>query len=267
VVAASRRRPTAIVVADVDVFDRPAGWRVHAVARLGLSGEDRTAGLATGAGYPQSLEPIREVVAALRGAVCDVGSGLGAAAAWVGAGGSARMLAVEPELRAAALARDAFPELRVVGAAADALPLADGSCAGATLLGVVSLLPDVTTVLAEVRRVVAPGGRVGLTDLVTASRPADIPATGNRLRPLDELEAALADHGIAVDAVTWTAVDEARWADVAAAVDAEIAVRHAGTPAYDAWRSDGDVVGRLLADGQLRIVTIVATRSTSVSLR
>jgi SAM-dependent methyltransferase len=250
-------------VADVDVFDRPAAWRVHAVQRLGLSGEDRTAGLAMGAGYPDALDPIRNAVAGLRGAVCDVGSGLGAAAAWIGAGAGARMLAVEPELRAAALARDAFPELHVVSATADALPVASGSCAGATMLGVVSLLSDATAVLAEVRRVVAPGGRVGLTDLVTASEPADIPATGNHFRPLDGLVAALADHDIAVDAVTWTAA-EARWAGVAAAVDAEIAARHAGTPAYDAWRSDGDVIGRLLADGQLQIVTIVGTRSTQI---
>ena len=248
-------------MADTDVFDRPAAWRAHAVERLGLHGEDRMAGLATGAGYPASLEPIRGVMAGLRGAVCDLGSGLGAAAAWVGAGGP-RMLAVEPEPHAVALARNVFPELTVVGAAADALPFAAGSCAGATMLGVVSLLPDLSGVLAEVSRVVEPGGRIGLTDLVTAAERIDIPATGNHLRPLDELVTALGEHGIVIDAVTWTSEQEARWADVAAAVDTEIAARHAGTPAYEAWRSDGDVIGRMLANGGLRIVTVVATRST-----
>jgi len=248
-------------VADTDVFDRPAAWRVHAVERLGLCGDERTAGLATGAGYPASLEPIRDLIAGLRGAVCDLGSGLGAATAWVEAGGH-RMLAVEPEPRAVALARDLFPELTVVGAAADALPFAAGSCAGATMLGVVSLLADLSAVLAEVRRVVEPGGRIGLTDVVSVSERTDIPATGNHLRPLDELVAALGEHGIVIDAVTWTSEREARWADVAAAVDAEIAARHAGTPAYEAWRSDGDVIGRMLASGGLRIVTVVATRAT-----
>ena len=61
-------------VSDVDVFDRPVAWRLHAVERLGLGGEDRLAGLAIGAGYPDALEPVRDAIVRVDGTVCDIGA-------------------------------------------------------------------------------------------------------------------------------------------------------------------------------------------------
>ncbi len=256
------RSGAADVVSDVELFDRPTAWRFHAVERLGLSGEDRVAGLAMGAGYPAALAPIREVVSDLDGYVCDVGSGLGAAATWVGGSGAARMVAIEPEIRAAALARRAFPDLEVVSGSAMAIPLRDGRCAAATLLGLVSLVEDLSAVLAEVSRVVRVGGWVGLTDLVTASGTTTIPSAGNHLRSIEELAAAFGEHGIELHrAVEVSSVADGGWAAVASAVNEEVGRRHAGTPAYEAWRSDGEVLGRMMADGELRVMTLVARRT------
>ena len=250
-------------MSDADVFDRPVAWRYHAVERLGLGGDDRLAGLAIGAGYPDALEPVREAIARLDGVVCDVGAGLGAATMWIGTGSTAHMIAVEPELRALGLARRAFPQqLQLIGAAADALPLRSGACAGATLLGVLSLLDDADPVLTEITRIVRPGGAVFVSDLMaTGATTLDVPTTNNRLRPLAELLERLARNGLSPgQALTIPQSASGRWSDVERAVDEEIASRHRGTPSFQRWRDDGDILRRMLSDSLLQVVTIIAAR-------
>jgi SAM-dependent methyltransferase len=248
-------------VSDVDVFDRPVAWRYHAVERMGLRGEDRIAGLAIGAGYPDALEPVRDAVAHLDGVVCDIGAGLGAATTWIGSG-IAHMVAVEQEIRAIALAHRAFPQLPFVGAAAGALPLCSAACAGAALLGVVSLLDDVDPVLTEIARIVHPGGAVFVSDLfATGSTTLEVPTTNNRMRSLAELVDVLSRHGLRTeDVLPITRGSPGHWTDVSDAVDAEIARRHLGTPSFQRWRDDGDVLRRMLSDSLVQTVTIIATR-------
>ena len=52
--------PADDVGSDEDVFDEPSRWRLAAVRSLGLVGEDRIAGVVTGAAYPDALAPIVE---------------------------------------------------------------------------------------------------------------------------------------------------------------------------------------------------------------
>jgi ubiquinone/menaquinone biosynthesis C-methylase UbiE len=250
------------VSAETDLFDRPMAWRYHAVERLGLRGVDRVAGLAVGAGFPDALEPIRSAIDGRSGIVCDIGSGLGGVSSWLAAGVTARVVAVEPELRAASLGRRAFPELPTIGGSADALPFAAGSAVAVTLVGVLSVVGDMESVLSEAARVVAPGGVVAISDLVsTSSDSVVMPSTGTEVRPPQWIIDGLAARGVAVDEVCATsAKNMSRWAEVATAVEEEIADRHAGTPAYERWRADSDVLGRLLEDSVLRIVTLIATR-------
>src|SRR5699024_988734 len=108
-----------------DVFDRPALMRLDVVERLGLRGEERIAGLATGAGYPDALDPIVDALSGRAGFVVDVGAGLGAAAAFIARTAAVDVKGVEPEVRVARRAGDAFPEIAVVAGTADRLPFAD----------------------------------------------------------------------------------------------------------------------------------------------
>ena len=252
---------TGSVVNDA-VFDRPTAWRQAAVDRLGLRGEERLAGLTIGAGYPDALEPVTACVRSTTGWFGDVGSGLGAATAWIGRNDPGRMVAIEPEPRAAALAHRAFDALTVIAGCADELPVHAATFDGTSLLGVVSLVADLAGVLAEQARVVRPGGRLAIADLVSASSTAIIvEATGNHFRPLDELVAGMAAAGFAVDAV-WTApaAITTRWTAVAARVDAEIACQHSGSPVYAAWADDATHVRRLIDEASVSLATITATR-------
>lgn len=74
-------------------------------------------------------------------------------------------------------ARRRHPGLELVQAGADALPFADGRFAAVVSVNTVYFWPDVPRGLAELHRVLAPGGRLVLA-IEAADRIADSPVTG-----------------------------------------------------------------------------------------
>lgn len=103
----------------------------------------------------------RQLLADLHGLVCEVGAGNGLNLAHYPAT-VARVLAVEPEptLRehARAAARHAPVPVVVLAADAQRLPLADGCCDAVVASLVLCSVQDQARSLAEVRRVLRPGG-------------------------------------------------------------------------------------------------------------
>ncbi len=87
----------------------------------------------------------------------------------------AEVVAVEPEDRLRALAEkaaeDAAVPVRVVSGHADALPVEDDSVDAAVVSLVLCSVPDVATALAEIRRVVRPGGQLRFFEHVRSDRP------------------------------------------------------------------------------------------------
>ncbi len=88
----------------------------------------------------------------------------------------------EPAIRAG--------RLEIVAGSADALPWADGAFTCASMHGVLGFLPDAARVLAEIRRVLAPGGRfVGLgSDPELKGTPAAPEPIASRLHCYDNAE-------------------------------------------------------------------------------
>ena len=106
------------------------------------------------------------------GHVVELGAGVGANFDYVPAG--ARLVAVEPNramhegLRTRAAARDI--ELVLVGSGAERVPLADGSVDDIVCSLVLCTVDDQDAVLAEVRRLLRPGGRFRFVEHVAAPR-------------------------------------------------------------------------------------------------
>ena len=112
---------------------------------------------------PQAAPYRRELLAGLAGRVVEVGAGNGLNFPHYPATVT-EVVAVEPEphlraLAAAAAARGAVP-IRVVPGTADALPVEDASMDAAVASLVLCSVPDQATALAELYRVLRPGGEL-----------------------------------------------------------------------------------------------------------
>lgn len=129
-------------------------WKV--VARGAMAGRDRDA-----------------LLAGLRGEVVEIGCGTGVNFAHYPPQVT-RVVAVEPEphLRADAEKRaaDAPVPVEVVDGTAEALPLPDGSCDAAVTSLVLCSVSDQADALAEIQRVLRPGGQLRFYEHVVARR-------------------------------------------------------------------------------------------------
>lgn len=238
--------------------------RLDVVDRLGLTGEERVAGLATGAGYPEALAPIVEALSGCRGTVVDVGAGLGAPATHLARTAGVSVTGVEPEARVARRAGSAFPEVTMIAGTAERIPIADDAAAAVTLLGAVSLIEDLDTALREATRVVGRGATIGITDLCLADGDDELRSDPNVFRSPAAISAALAAHGwVDVSVTTAPADGETGWDDITATVDDAVEARYGDTEAGQAWLDDRQRLRDLIESGRLLVATLTARRSPS----
>jgi ubiquinone/menaquinone biosynthesis C-methylase UbiE len=124
-----------------------------------------------------AAEHRRVLVAGLSGRVIEVGAGNGRMFAHYPPAVT-EVLAVEPEprLRAAAetAARSAPVPIRVVDGVADPLPAGDGEFDAAVTALVLCTVPDQRAALAEIRRVLRPGGELRFLEHVLAEQPGTL---------------------------------------------------------------------------------------------
>ena len=147
------------------------GYPTEQLDRLPASAIESFAGV----GYPFAAAVIQ-----VGDTVLDIGSGSGTdaliAAGLVGPEGRVICLdlteAMRDKLRANAAAVGAV-NLEVLAGNAEAIPLPDGSVDVVTSNGVLNLVPDKPRAVRELTRVLRPGGRLQLADIVVRTLPSD----------------------------------------------------------------------------------------------
>jgi len=245
-------------------FDTVAEWTAQVAADLGP--EYYIPAACRGSGLPVALDWLLAGLQPGPGDVLvDIGAGAGGPAAYAAGRAGVRPLLVEPEPGACRAAARLFgaPVLR---ADATALPLASGSAHLAWCLGVLCTAtgPDAQlAMLLQMRRVVRPGGRVGLLVYLAVTGHLDDPPQGNHFPTSTGLHALLCHANLDVLAVA-DAQDMPRppgaWQDRAAAVERELQCRFGHTPQLAAATGQSRRIGHLLGTGQLTSQVILLSR-------
>jgi SAM-dependent methyltransferase len=245
-------------------FDTVAGWTEEAIAALGR--DHAIPAACRGSGSPADLAWLaRGLDLGGDARFLDAGAGLGGPAAWLvdhpGDHWTGRPLLTEPMFHAARSARRLFG-LPTVAAVSEALPLPSASVDAAWSLGVLCVTPSRPQMLAELRRVLVTGGRLGLLVLQRGDAPLPEQPEGNDFPTHDELAAQLADAGFRVD----DEVDAARlpgapagWHERADRVDEHVRRHHGDHPAHRQAEAQQRIMGRLLGERLVTTQLLVTT--------
>ncbi len=241
-------------------FDTVAGWTEEAVRALG-PGYAVPAGC-RGSGSEGALRWLADRLDLRPGTrLLDDGAGVGGPAGWLAAERGLRPVCAEPMVAAVRAGRRLFGLPSVV-ALSQYLPFADASFDAAWCLGVLCTTSDKAGALAELHRVLAPGGRLGLLVFVAdGPLPPPLPE-GNQFPSEPGTVRLLADAGFELLETATADLGDSpeEWTRRADAVEAEVERRHGGDPAFAQAQEQSRRVARLLSDGPLRPWLGVAVR-------
>lgn len=239
-------------------FGTVAGWTEEAVTALGP--EYAVPAGCRGSGSEAALRWLADALAVAPGSrVLDSGAGVGGPAGWLAAERGLRPVCAEPMAPAVHAGRTLFGLPSVV-ALSQSLPLADDSFDAAWCLGVLCTTEQKAELLAELRRVLVDGGRLGLLVFV-ADEPLPPPLPeGNSFPSSAEVDQLLEAAGFRVTATADADLSDSppEWQERADAVDAEVQRRHGEDPQWAQAQEQSSRVGRLLGSGALRPRLIAA---------
>jgi SAM-dependent methyltransferase len=240
-------------------FDTVAGWTEEAVRALGP--EYAVPAGCRGTGSEGALRWLADRLELGPGTrLLDSGAGVGGPAGWLAAERGLTPICAEPMAAAVRASRRLFGLPSVV-ALGQQLPYVDGAFDAAWCLGVLCTTSDKAGALAELRRVLRNGARLGLLVFV-ADEPLPPPLPeGNEFPSEVELRGLLADAGFTLGETGAADLGDSpeEWTERADAVEAEVRRRHGADPAFEQAQENSSRVGRLLSDGALRAWLGVAT--------
>ena len=245
-------------------FDTVAEWTAQVAVDLGP--DYYVPAACRGSGQPAALDWLLAGLAPRPGErLIDVGAGVGGPAAYGAERAGVQPILVEPEPGACRAARRLFGFPAFQGDATR-LPFADQAVRLAWCLGVLCTTSGPAAqlaVLRELRRVVRPGGRVGLLVFLAAASQLDDPPEGNHfpsVAGLDDLlgQASLTvlDRAVAHDLPS----PPAGWRERLDAVESELERRHGRNPAWRTAEEQSHRIGHLLHQGELQAQVLLLQR-------
>jgi SAM-dependent methyltransferase len=236
-------------------LDLEFGWHAERVTEAGLALglSDFVPIACRGSNHPARLEHLARLINARPGmTVLDGGCGLGGPMAWLEREHGCSVVGVDLLTSAARGARRLFPDSIAVVACLTELPFAEASFEAAWLLGSLSTMPDPAPAARELRRVLAPGGRLAVFDYVAASTALEGAPVANAFTPPRALAAELSAarlHVLASGGAPELGSPPASWREPILAVEREIAHCHGDDPRYRQEVSERAAFARLRRSG------------------
>lgn len=236
-------------------FDTYARWTREAIERLGP--EVALPAACRGSGSPATLDWLLErLTPASDELLLDIGGGMGGPGAYAAGRAAVRVVVLDPAPEACATAQQIFG-LTAVVSVGDRLPLRDHTARLAWSLGVLCTTDEQSRFLAESRRVVQPGGLLGLFVLVREHHSSLPEPEGNTFPTPAELGELLTSTGWAVDEeVSADDLDDSgsgrAWKEAERRVDDEVREVHGHHPSYGVVREQTDRISALLDSGAIR---------------
>jgi SAM-dependent methyltransferase len=249
-------------------FDTVADWTARVAADLGPDYYIPAA--CRGSGQPAILDWLLERLGPRTGEVMiDAGAGMGGPAAYAARRTGVQPILAEPEPGACRAAERLFGA-PVVQADATALPFGAATADLAWCLGVLCTAPGAAAaqraMLGQLRRVVRPGGRIGLLVYLAVAAELDDPPQGNHFPSSGQLHHMFGQEGLEVVEVAGfrDAVEPPPdWAGRAEAVERELHRRYGHTAELGAADEQTKLFGRLLDSGQIVAQAILLRPGTA----
>lgn len=240
-------------------FDTIAAWTAEVALDLGA--EYYIPAACRGSAMPAALAWLGDMLdLSPTDQALDVGAGLGGPAAFLADRSGAQPILVEPEPGACHGASRLFG-FPVVRADAGRLPIQSGTIDAAWCLGVLCTTDDPSGLVAELRRVLKPTGRLGLLVFTRTPNFKGVSPEGNHFITSTKLHAILRTAGLSVRATAATDVfcpEPEEWLRQAATLEAELDRRHSGKAAWNLALSQSETFGQLLATGQICSSLLIA---------
>jgi SAM-dependent methyltransferase len=229
-------------------FGTLAQWTAEVALELGP--DYHLPAACRGSGSPEALDGLLDRLDLSAGqSLLDCGAGIGGPAAYAARHRSVDPVLVEPEAAACRAARALF-DLPVLRASGSVLPLADESFDAAWCLGVLCTMDEQLELLAELRRVVRPSGRIGLLVFVAAS-PGGKHPEGNNFPTPATLAELVERAGLTI--ASWQGTSSLPpippdWQHREQEVAARLQEKYGRTKAWHLAERQGKLIGQLLDD-------------------
>lgn len=229
-------------------FGHYSEWLVDAAVALAV--DDRVPVACRGTGDPDLFARLADELE-LTGEerVLDVGCGIGGPTAWLVRERAVDAVGVdvmEPAIRGL---RRLFPSLPVLVATSRALPFATGVFDAAWAIGALEMIGHKRDALGEIRRVLAPGGRLAVYTLVASCGVSDSPLA-DRFEEHDRLLQEMRAAGFRVLRASESNLPSPppHWNDLSEAVHEEVGRVHSSDPGLALVRGELVKLARLLRE-------------------
>jgi ubiquinone/menaquinone biosynthesis C-methylase UbiE len=242
-------------------FDTVAHWTEEVIRDIGADSAIPAA--CRGSASPAALSWLADRLQLRAGdTILDSGAGLGGPAAWLRQEYGVAPVLCDPMQDACAAAYRMF-DMPTIAAWSEALPFGNEIFPAAWCLGVLCTTTEQEQLLRELRRVLVPGGRLGLLVFVQMVDDLEEAPEGNHFPTGDRLAEMLADAEFSVVAERTTdglPAPPSEWTRVEEAVERDLRERHGAAPAWRQAERQQEAMSSLLRDGLVAARLLVAQR-------